>query len=103
MVTSVLHWADYLALAVYFGLVIGFGIWSSCQNRGSISGYFLAGRSMHFIPVGASLFASNIGSGEFWLLIFKSDVLKQSHFTVCLLTLLKVILLVLPERDLVVG
>lgn len=30
-----------------------------------IGGYFLAGRSMHFIPVGASLFASNIGSGHF--------------------------------------
>ncbi|XP_076453048.1 sodium/glucose cotransporter 4-like isoform X2 [Babylonia areolata] len=38
---------------------------SSCRNRGSIGGYFLAGRSMHWIPVGASLFASNIGSGHF--------------------------------------
>jgi hypothetical protein len=66
MDTNALHWADYIALAVYFGLVIGFGVWSSCQNRGSISGYFLAGRSMHFIPVGASLFASNIGSGGFF-------------------------------------
>ena len=30
-----------------------------------MSGYFLASRSMHWIPVGASLFASNIGSGHF--------------------------------------
>lgn len=41
------------------------GIWSSCSNRGTVGGYFLAGRSMHWIPVGASLFASNIGSGHF--------------------------------------
>lgn len=38
---------------------------SSLKNRGSVDGYFLARRTMHFIPVGASLFASNIGSGHF--------------------------------------
>ena len=27
--------------------------------------YFLAGRNMHWLPVGASLFASNIGSEHF--------------------------------------
>jgi SSS family transporter len=60
-----LELGDYVSLIGYFCIVIGFGIWSSCKNRGSLSGYFLAGRSMHFIPVGASLFASNIGSGHF--------------------------------------
>lgn len=60
-----LHWADFLAIGIYFAVVIGIGIWSSCQNRGSSDGYFLARRSMHFIPIGASLFASNIGSGHF--------------------------------------
>ncbi|GFU52890.1 hypothetical protein NPIL_363701 [Nephila pilipes] len=35
------------------------------SKRDSVSGYFLASRSMHWIPVGASLFASNIGSGHF--------------------------------------
>ncbi|KAM4025103.1 sodium/glucose cotransporter 2 isoform 2-T2 [Anomaloglossus baeobatrachus] len=34
-------------------------------NRGTVGGYFLAGRSMSWFPVGASLFASNIGSGHF--------------------------------------
>ncbi|KAI2578324.1 SLC5A2 isoform 1, partial [Pan troglodytes] len=34
-------------------------------NRGTVGGYFLAGRSMVWWPVGASLFASNIGSGHF--------------------------------------
>lgn len=35
------------------------------SNRLSVDGYFLASRSMHFIPIGASLFASNIGTGHF--------------------------------------
>ncbi|XP_066466137.1 sodium/glucose cotransporter 1 isoform X2 [Tiliqua scincoides] len=34
-------------------------------NRGSVGGFFLAGRSMVWWPIGASLFASNIGSGHF--------------------------------------
>ncbi|KAF6019352.1 SLC5A9 [Bugula neritina] len=62
---SQLHWSDYLVLAIYFVIVIAVGIWSSCLNRGSVKGYFLAGGNMHWILVGASLFASNIGSGHF--------------------------------------
>ncbi|CAF3636975.1 unnamed protein product [Rotaria socialis] len=65
VIGTVLHWSDILVLLLYFLLILGFGVWSSCKNRGSVGGYFLAGRSMHFIPVGASLFASNIGSGHF--------------------------------------
>ncbi|XP_029964409.1 sodium/glucose cotransporter 2 isoform X2 [Salarias fasciatus] len=34
-------------------------------NRGTVGGYFLAGRTMTWWPVGASLFASNIGSAHF--------------------------------------
>nr|XP_056718989.1 sodium/glucose cotransporter 2 isoform X5 [Euleptes europaea] len=34
-------------------------------NRGTVKGYFLAGRNMVWWPIGASLFASNIGSGHF--------------------------------------
>nr|XP_041575530.1 sodium/glucose cotransporter 2-like [Taeniopygia guttata] len=42
------------------------GIWTLRRRGGrSLSGYFLAGRSMTWAPVGASLFASNIGSGHF--------------------------------------
>ncbi|XP_003794273.1 sodium/glucose cotransporter 2 [Otolemur garnettii] len=58
--------ADILVIAAYFLLVIGVGLWSMCRtNRGTVGGYFLAGRSMIWWPVGASLFASNIGSGHF--------------------------------------
>ncbi|KAK8785908.1 hypothetical protein V5799_007716 [Amblyomma americanum] len=57
---------DIVVIVAYFVGVIGVGIWSSWKSsRGSMSGYFLASRSMHWIPVGASLFASNIGSGHF--------------------------------------
>lgn len=47
MVTK-LELGDYLSLLSYFVIVIGFGIWSSLKNRGSVQGYFLAGRSMHW-------------------------------------------------------
>ncbi|BFZ18210.1 hypothetical protein BsWGS_21249 [Bradybaena similaris] len=60
-----LHYGDWIVIAAYFVSVILVGILSSCRNRGSVGGYFLAGRSMNWIPVGASLFASNIGSGHF--------------------------------------
>ncbi|XP_046654280.1 sodium/glucose cotransporter 4-like isoform X2 [Daphnia pulicaria] len=64
--TSSLGWPDYLVIAVYFVGILGVGLWSGRSNKqDSISGYFLASRNMHWIPVGASLFASNIGSGHF--------------------------------------
>ncbi|XP_048196894.1 solute carrier family 5 member 4-like isoform X2 [Perognathus longimembris pacificus] len=34
-------------------------------NRGTVGGFFLAGRDVSWWPMGASLFASNIGSGHF--------------------------------------
>ncbi|XP_017346276.1 sodium/glucose cotransporter 2 isoform X1 [Ictalurus punctatus] len=58
--------ADIAVIIGYFVIVIGVGIWSMFKtNRGTVGGYFLAGRTMVWWPVGASLFASNIGSGHF--------------------------------------
>ncbi|KAF7699788.1 sodium/glucose cotransporter 2 [Silurus meridionalis] len=58
--------ADIIVIIGYFMVVIGVGIWSMFRtNRGTVGGYFLAGRTMVWWPVGASLFASNIGSGHF--------------------------------------
>uniref|UniRef100_A0A8C3RWQ3 Solute carrier family 5 member 9 n=1 Tax=Chelydra serpentina TaxID=8475 RepID=A0A8C3RWQ3_CHESE len=34
-------------------------------SRGTVGGYFLAGRSMTWLPIGASLMSSNVGSGLF--------------------------------------
>ncbi|XP_060944690.1 sodium/myo-inositol cotransporter isoform X3 [Limanda limanda] len=45
-------------------MAIGFfAMWKA--NRSTVSGYFLAGRSMSWIVIGASLFVSNIGSEHF--------------------------------------
>ncbi|XP_069180378.1 sodium/glucose cotransporter 4 [Procambarus clarkii] len=61
-----LGWPDVVVIVIYFVVVLGVGLFSSWKSqRGSVSGYFLASRNMHWIPVGASLFASNIGSGHF--------------------------------------
>uniref|UniRef100_A0A8C8LYH8 Solute carrier family 5 member 2 n=1 Tax=Oncorhynchus tshawytscha TaxID=74940 RepID=A0A8C8LYH8_ONCTS len=58
--------ADILVIIGYFIRVIGVGVWSMFQtNGGTVGGYFLAGRTMTWWPVVASLFASNIGSGHF--------------------------------------
>ncbi|XP_048373437.1 sodium/glucose cotransporter 2 [Sphaerodactylus townsendi] len=64
--TSIRNPADISVISFYFLVVIGVGLWSMCRtNRGTVGGYFLAGRSMVWWPIGASLFASNIGSGHF--------------------------------------
>lgn len=63
---SRLGWEDIVVIVTYFVFVLAVGLYSSWKSqRGSVAGYFLASRNMHWIPVGASLFASNIGSGHF--------------------------------------
>ncbi|XP_069475947.1 sodium/glucose cotransporter 1 [Ambystoma mexicanum] len=58
--------ADISVIVIYFVVVLAVGIWAMLRtNRGTVGGFFLAGRSMVWWPIGASLFASNIGSGHF--------------------------------------
>ncbi|KAK7889148.1 hypothetical protein WMY93_024708 [Mugilogobius chulae] len=58
--------ADISVLVVYFVFVMVVGIWASVRaNRSTVGGYFLAGRSMTWWPIGASLMSSNVGSGLF--------------------------------------
>uniref|UniRef100_A0A3Q3XH00 Sodium/glucose cotransporter 1 n=1 Tax=Mola mola TaxID=94237 RepID=A0A3Q3XH00_MOLML len=58
--------ADISVIVIYFVVVLGVGIWAMVRtNRATVGGFFLAGRSMVWWPIGASLFASNIGSGHF--------------------------------------
>ncbi|XP_068743589.1 sodium/myo-inositol cotransporter-like [Montipora capricornis] len=57
---------DIVIVVLYFVIVLGVGLYAMYKsNRGTVSGYFLAGRFMTWLPVGASLFASNIGSEHF--------------------------------------
>ncbi|KAM5190364.1 sodium/glucose cotransporter 1-like [Callospermophilus lateralis] len=58
--------ADISVIVIYFVVVMAVGLWAMFStNRGTVGGFFLAGRSMVWWPVGASLFASNIGSDHF--------------------------------------
>lgn len=57
---------DIIVVVLYFIFVLVVGIWSSIRaSRGTVGGYFLAGRTMTWWPIGASLLSSNIGSGLF--------------------------------------
>ncbi|XP_076721783.1 solute carrier family 5 member 4 isoform X1 [Callospermophilus lateralis] len=58
--------ADISVIVVYFIVVMAVGLWAMLKtNRGTVGGFFLAGRDMSWWPMGASLFASNIGSDHF--------------------------------------
>ena len=53
---------DWLMIAAYFGVLLGLTWWSVLRNRNTADDYFLAGRDLGWVVVGASIFASNIGS-----------------------------------------
>lgn len=53
---------DYAALAAYFALLLGVAWWVVRQKTDTSQDYFLAGKKAGWIVIGASLFASNIGS-----------------------------------------
>ncbi|XP_066181682.1 sodium/glucose cotransporter 4-like [Sylvia atricapilla] len=58
--------ADIIVLVLYFVFILVVGIWSSIRaSRGTVGGYFLAGRVMTWAPIGASLMSSDVGSGSF--------------------------------------
>ncbi|XP_053170369.1 solute carrier family 5 member 3a [Scomber japonicus] len=64
--TATMEVADIIVVGVYFILVLAIGFLAMRKaNRNTVSGYFLAGRSMNWAAVGASLFVSNIGSEHF--------------------------------------
>ena len=52
---------DWIVISVYFTALVAVVWWSSRQQQTSAD-YFLAGRNIGWFAVGASLFASNIGS-----------------------------------------
>jgi SSS family solute:Na+ symporter len=53
---------DWIIIFAYFGLLLGLTWWSILKNRETADDYFLAGRNLGWLVVGASIFASNIGS-----------------------------------------
>lgn len=53
---------DWIVIAGYFLLLLGIAAWVILQKQENSEDYFLAGRNMGWFVVGASIFASNIGS-----------------------------------------
>src|SRR5213596_2721566 len=53
---------DGLVIAAYFLILLGIGYWAARREKILSSDYFLAGRDVGWLAVGASLLASNIGS-----------------------------------------
>ncbi|MBI1937176.1 MAG: sodium/solute symporter [Ignavibacteriales bacterium] len=59
---STLHMIDWLVIAVYFTIIGGLAWWAIKKQGNTSADYFLAGRHLGWFIVGASIFASNIGS-----------------------------------------
>jgi SSS family solute:Na+ symporter len=53
---------DWLVIAAYFGLLAGIAWWVVSRQKETAADYFLAGRDLSWWIIGASIFASNIGS-----------------------------------------
>ena len=61
-VCSVLESFDWLVLGIYFLALIAVAVWVVLQKNKNTEDYFLAGRNVGWFVIGASIFASNIGS-----------------------------------------
>src|ERR1700686_4314734 len=53
---------DWLAIALYFCILLGVAAWVVRKRQDTAADYFLAGRNLPWWIIGASIFASNIGS-----------------------------------------
>ncbi len=59
---STLQPLDWIVIAGYFAIILGLAWWVIKQRQDTSTDYFLAGRHLGWFIVGASIFASNIGS-----------------------------------------
>lgn len=57
-----MQWLDWVIVGLYFAMLYGLAWRVIRQNRETADDYFLAGRNLGWFLVGASIFASNIGS-----------------------------------------
>jgi len=56
------HLLDWIVLGTFLLALVGIIVWVSRMKEDTSSDYFLAGRDATWIAIGASIFASNIGS-----------------------------------------
>ncbi|MCC7374640.1 MAG: sodium:solute symporter [Verrucomicrobiales bacterium] len=59
---STLTAIDWVAILIYFGILLGVAWWVVSRSKDTAADYFLAGRNLSWWIIGASIFASNIGS-----------------------------------------
>jgi len=59
---SILETADWWVLGAYLAALIAVALWVVLQKNKDTKDYFLAGRNVGWFVIGASIFASNIGS-----------------------------------------
>src|SRR5512138_2268851 len=59
---STLTQIDWLMIALYFGILLCVAWWVVRKGKDTAADYFLAGRNLGWWIIGASIFASNIGS-----------------------------------------
>jgi SSS family solute:Na+ symporter len=53
---------DWIAIGIYFSVLLGVAWWVVKRGKKEAADYFLAGRNLSWWIIGASIFASNIGS-----------------------------------------
>ena len=53
---------DWMIVVAYFGMILGLAWWIMRQKQRTTTDYFLAGRHLGWLIIGASIFASNIGA-----------------------------------------
>ena len=56
------HTLDWIVISLYFAILFGVALWVIIQKNRTTEDYFLAGRNVGWFVIGASIFASNIGS-----------------------------------------
>jgi len=59
---STLSFWDWATIGIYFAILLGIAWWVILKSRDTADDYFLAGRNLGWFIIGASIFASNIGS-----------------------------------------
>jgi SSS family solute:Na+ symporter len=57
-----MHLLDWIVVAVFALVLIGIVVWALKQKQNTSGDYFLAGKDATWLAIGASIFASNIGS-----------------------------------------
>src|SRR5437660_12812018 len=62
MNTPTLGELDWLAIGAYFSILLCVAWWVVKRRKDTAADYFLAGRNLSWWIIGASIFASNIGS-----------------------------------------